>query len=530
MRMRGGIPVFKEIGAAPAPRDAHQSVETLIIGGGPIGLALALDLGRRGRRVVVLNALDFIARGSKAICFSKRSLEIFDRLGVGEDLVRKGVVWEKGKVFWKGCAEPIYEFDLAPIKDQKFPAFINIQQYYVEERLVDEIARWPNIDLRWGHAATRINAQRASVIVEARAGDTSYEMEAQYLVACDGAKSFVRTALGLDFSGRIFEDNFLIADVRIEQERPAERWFHFDPPWPGASSLIHKQPDSVWRLDFQLGWNIDRAEAVKPENVAPFVRGLLGDDVKYEFEWLSVYTFQCRRMERFAHGRVLFAGDSAHLVSPFGARGCNGGLQDVDNLGWKLDRVLAGASPPELLESYNAEATHVADINILNSTRSTDFMTPKSHAAVILRDAVLELARDHAFARPFVNSGRLSQAVAYEDSPLSTPDIDPFADGPPPGAVAVDAPISGGGFLLEQLGGGFALVAFDDKSAAAGEAAGVKVIMISPDAAPIAAYRYDAAAGGAYLIRPDQHVAARWRKPDADQIARAVSRAGGAFL
>jgi 3-(3-hydroxy-phenyl)propionate hydroxylase len=521
------IPVWKSFGCTPragrAPSEAH---ETLIVGGGPIGLALALDLGRKGRKVVLVNALPFIARASKAICFSKRSLEIFDRLGVGERLVRKGVVWSKGKVFWKGGKAPIYEFDLLPIKDQKFPAFINIQQYYVEEFLLDEIARYDTIDIRWGHELIAIDVREDRVIVEIRTPEEQYRIETAYLLACDGNKSTVRTLLGLDFAGRAFEDNFLIADVKFSEERPAERWFHFDPPWPGASSLIHKQPDGVWRLDFQLGPNIDRKEAAKPEYAAPFVRGMLGPDVDFEFEWLSVYTFQCRRMARFLHDRVIFAGDAAHLVSPFGARGCNGGLQDADNLAWKLDLVLDGRAPSSLLESYNSEAITVADVNIMNSTRSTDFMTPKSTVARLIRDAVLELARDHDFARPFVNSGRLSQAVPYAHSPLSTPDDEAWTAGPEPGATATDAPLGEGKFLLECLGDRFTLVDFTDVE---NGAYGVDVLRLSPrdEKHRLAAARYGCEDGGAYLVRPDQHVAARWRKPDAARVRRALARASG---
>jgi 3-(3-hydroxy-phenyl)propionate hydroxylase len=524
MMRTDNIPVFKEFGYTPRRTKAPaETLETLIVGGGPIGLALALDLGRKGRNVVVVNALPFITRGSKAICFSKRSLEIYDRLGVGERLLKKGVVWEKGKVFWKGGAEPIYEFDLLPIKDQKFPAFINIQQYYVEAYLVDEIARYPNIDIRWRHEAVAVTPRADGVLVEIETPDERYKIETSYLLACDGNKSPVRTMLGLDFEGRVFEDNFLIADVKFAEERPSERWFHFDPPWPGASSLVHKQPDGVWRLDFQLGWNIDRREAAKPENVEPFVRGLLGPDVEFEYEWLSVYTFQCRRMARFVHDRVIFAGDSAHLVSPFGARGCNGGMQDVENLAWKLDRVLDGASPASLLETYNSEAITVADVNILNSTRSTDFMTPKSKTASVFRDAVLELAREHDFARPFVNSGRLSQAVPYAHSPLSTPDRDAFSAGPEPGAPLIDAPL-GGGFLLERFGETFKLLAFGDD--AAPETDGVDIVNI-PAGATIARARYGAEDGAVYLVRPDQHVAARWKRPGAAAVNAALARAQG---
>ncbi len=519
------IPVWKKFGYAPRKsKPRTETLETLIVGGGPIGLALALDLGRKGRDVVLLNALPFIARGSKAICFSKRSLEIYDRLGVGERLLNKGVIWEKGKVFWKGGAEPIYEFDLLPVKDQKFPAFINIQQYYVEEYLLDEIAKYPNIDIRWRHEAIGVARRSDGVLVEVETPDERYGIEARYLLACDGSKSPVRTMLGLDFAGRVFEDNFLIADVKVKAQRPAERWFHFDPPWPGASSLIHKQPDDVWRLDFQLGWNIDKKEAAKPENVEPFVRGLLGPDVAFEFEWLSVYTFQCRRMERFVHDRVIFAGDCAHLVSPFGARGCNGGMQDVDNLAWKLDRVLSGAAPASLLETYDSEAITVADVNILNSTRSTDFMTPKSNAASIFRNAVLELARNHDFARPFVNSGRLSQAVPYCNSPLSTPDEDAFDTGPAPGAPLIDAPLGGGQWLLSKFGEAFKLLSFEGGPSIPSD---LPLVSIAPPH-NLAFRRYGATGGEAFLIRPDQHVAARWKRPDAGKINAALKRAQGA--
>jgi 3-(3-hydroxy-phenyl)propionate hydroxylase len=282
---------------------------------------------------------------------------------------------------------------------------------------------------------------------------------------------------------------------------------------------MHKQPDDVWRLDFQLGWDIDRAAAIRPENVEPFVKAMLGPDIAFEREWYSVYTFQCRRMARFVHGRVVFAGDSAHLVSPFGARGCNGGFADIDNLGWKLDLVLRGEADADLIETYNDEAIATADENILNSTRSTDFLTPKSAASQALRDAVLELARDHAFARPFVNSGRLSTAVHYPASRLSTPDTEAWANGVAPGAPVLDAPL-GDGWLLEAIGDDFVLLARGWTGAVPD---GVRLVAIDG----VAADRLGLPEGGAVLVRPDQYVAARWKSPDSAAIAAALTRAKG---
>ncbi len=539
-RTINGVPVWRTMQPTPPPPSARENAPLVIVGAGPVGLALALDLGKRGKKVIVVTALDFIARGSKAICFSKRSLEIFDRLGVGARVRDKGVQWEKGKVFWKDLPEPIYEFDLLPVKAQKNPAFVNIQQYYVEEYLVDAISEIPSIEIRWGHRATgvTIRADRALLTINAEGGE--YEIEADYVAACDGVRSTIRKSMGLDFEGRVFEDNFLIADVRLASERPAERHFHFDPPWPGWSSLVHKQPDCVWRLDFQLGWNIDRDAATRPENVDPFVRGMLGPGIDYEYEWVSVYTFQCRRMAHFLHRRVIFLGDAAQVVSPFGARGCNGGLQQADNLAWKLDRVLTGRSPAALLDSFNMEAVAIADENIKYSSRSTDFMTPKTKTAKLFRDAVLDLSRRHAFARPFVNSGRLSAPVPYVNSPLSSAG-DAFAKGPAPGSVALDAPVlarSGEPWLLSHLGGEFVLLLLGKAAECSATLAELfkgeaRVLAVGAagadllDSEELACERYGASEGAVYLIRPDQHVAARWHDPSPETIAAALVRASG---
>jgi len=337
----------------------------------------------------------------------------------------------------------------------------------------------------------------------------------------------------LDFVGKVFEDNFLIADVVMEADFPTERWFWFDPPFNrGQSALLHKQPDNVWRIDFQIGWDIDREEELKPENIDKRLRAMLGKEIDYELEWASIYTFQCRRMEKFRDGRVIFAGDSAHQVSPFGARGANSGLQDTDNLGWKLKLITTGKAPENLLDSYDAERIHGADENILNSTRSTDFITPKSEISRIFRDAVLDLSEAYSFARPLVNSGRLSVPCTYDDSPLNTPDA---LDGAPqrtrPGSPCPDAPL-GKGFLLDKLGGGFTLLTIDadaeDEIVEDGVTATRLALNTADDATGGLAARYLGDAPSAvYLIRPDQHVTARFPEYNEAQVRFAIRRATG---
>jgi 3-(3-hydroxy-phenyl)propionate hydroxylase len=313
---------------------------------------------------------------------------------------------------------------------------------------------------------------------------------------------------------------------------PVERRFWFDPPFnPGQSALLHKQPDNVWRIDLQLGRDIDKVRESKPENVMARVRAFLGEDAKFELEWVSIYTFQCRRMEKFRHGRVIFAGDSAHQVSPFGARGANSGIQDTDNLIWKLKLVRDGKAPESLLDSYDFERICGADENILNSTRSTDFITPKSDISRLFRDAVLDLSERFPATRPMVNSGRLSVPSTYVGSPLNGPDNLMMPLQTRPGAPAVDAPTDKG-WLLDRLDGRFRLLTVDAEAPKRVWVGDVEIsrLALSSATSPGAFLkeRYLGAAGGAvYLIRPDQHVAARWEGYDQAAVEAALIKATG---
>lgn len=506
----------------------------VVVGAGPVGLSLAIDLAQRGQRVVLLDDADRIGEGSRAICFSKRSLEYWDRLGVGDRMVEKGVVWSVGRIF-HGDSQ-LYQFNLLPENGHKRPAFINLQQYYAEAYLVDRINDLPEIDLRWRNMVTALEQRNDSVALTIETPEGAYRVHAQYVIACDGARSTLRQMVGADFAGQVFEDQFLIADVKMTAEFPTERWFWFDPPFhAGRSALLHRQPDDIWRIDLQLNRYADPVVEKKPENVRPRIARMLGHD-KFEFEWISLYKFQCRRMDRFIHGRVLFAGDSAHQVSPFGARGANSGLEDAENLAWKLDRVLRGASPTRLLESYHVERSMAADENIRESTRSTDFMAPNTSQEARLRKAVLSLAKETEFGKRMVNGGRLSVPCSY-DTPLSSPDVDAWRGGPRPGCSMLDAPVAAGAggqaYLTDAFREGgteFTLLSFSN-GAAIETLDGVKDIRIGAgglaDPASLVAKRYDAEPGSTYLLRPDGYVAARFRHPTRGGLSAALSRAQG---
>jgi len=521
----------------------------IIIGCGPVGLAAAIDARKQGIPVLLLDDDDTVSVGSRGLCYAKRTLEILDRLGCGDPVAAKGVGWDVGRTFFR--EEEVFNFNLRPQTGSKRPGMVNLQQYYLEEYMVKR-ALDAGVQIRWKNEVTAVSPQDDHVQLDVSTPEGNYRIEADWLIVADGARSPVRSMLGLDVEGKVFMDRFLIADVIMKADFPAERWFWFDPPFhPNQSVLLHREADDVYRIDFQLGWDADPELEKQPERVIPRIKAMLGDEREFTLEWVSVYTFQCRRMRDFRHGRCLFAGDAAHQVSPFGARGANSGVQDADNLIWKLKLVMDGRAPVRLLDTYTDERGFGADENLLNSTRSTDFITPKGPVSQTFRNAVLELSRTLPFARKLVNSGRLSVPSFLTDSVLNTPDSEPFSGDMLPGAPMDDAPLTHNGksvWLIDQCGDQFQLLFFCDDASAISEAMQRELLGLAHATIPVetlviarqgnapglnvlldheglAFARYDAKDGTCYLARPDQHVAARWRETDISRIVAAVARA-----
>jgi 3-(3-hydroxy-phenyl)propionate hydroxylase len=490
----------------------EQRHRVAIVGAGPIGLAMAIDLALKGVPSVVLDDNNVVSIGSRAICWAKRTLEIFDRLGVGKRMLSKGVTWKIGRLF-HGSNE-VYNFDLQPEAGHTYPAFINLQQYYVEQYLVERALEFPDlIDLRFKNKVTNHTNHADHVSLEIETPDGLYELEADYLLACDGAGSATRKRMNLAFEGQTFEEQFLIVDVEMEESPfstdTPERWFWFEPDFhKGQSALLHKQPDNIYRIDLQLGPQADAVEEAKDENVFPRIKAMVGEK-PFKLDWKSVYKFRCARLERFVHDRVIFVGDSAHVVSPFGARGGNGGIQDVDNLGWKLALVLQEKASDSLLETYNEERILASQENIMNSSRATNFMTPKSNVEHMFRAQVLRLAANQPFARKLINSGRLSVPCSLEECYLQV-------NGPgklQAGSAIMDAPLAEGQSLVGLIQGRFVLMGIGEIDLP--DIAGIERIGINQTTTEYTVFESDGSYlqeryGNdiAYLFRPDGHVMA----------------------
>ncbi len=414
----------------------------VVIGCGPVGQTTALLLARWGVPVVVLDGRpqrDLI--GSKAICQQRDVLDVWDTVGVGAEVARQGVTWTTSRTFHRD--HEVFSVDFVDRGSSPFPPFVNISQCVTEDLLDAAIFAQPLIEVRWGHRVTGLHQDADSVTVTCVTGHGEVTVSGTHAVACAGPRAdLLRTALGLSFEGETFGDQFLICDIRTDLPGwDTERRFYFDPEWnPGRQVLIHPCPDSTFRIDWQVPPDFDLAAEQASGGLDTKIRQVIGDR-PYEIVWQSVYRFHSRVVDKMREGRVLVAGDAAHLVAPFGARGLNSGVLDAENAAWKIAFVRNGWASDELLDSYSDER-HAAAVENLDVTAATmRFLVPANPTDSAHRVDVLGRAMTDPAARAQVDSGRLAEPFWYIDSPLTTTDpTRPFPGRPPRGQAPEPAP------------------------------------------------------------------------------------------
>jgi 3-(3-hydroxy-phenyl)propionate hydroxylase len=534
----------------------HPPRPVVIVGAGPIGLATALDLARFGVRSVVLEEDLQVCEGSRATVLTRRSLEILQQIGVERPFIDKGLPWMYGRSFFRGVE--VYRMVMPHDPDDRYLPGLNIQQQYMEQFLLGCCEREPLIELRWGQRVIGLSQSERQVMLMIDTPEGEYALAADWVVAADGGRSTVRRLMQLRMEGRAYSGQFVIADIKAKIDLPTERLCFFDPPWiPGNNVLVHRQPDQVWRIDYRLPDSETREQALEPALLTRRIDAVLQmihQEVEWQLDWATVYSVSALTLSEFVHGRVLFVGDAAHVLPIFGVRGINTGIQDSNNLAWKLAFVVRRLAEPALLESYSRERVRAAREICEEAGKSTRFMTPPSAGTRLMRDAVLSFSLSEDFLKDLMH-WRTARAHDYLDSKLNAC---PQADAQFEGGIGAGQPLRNvklaeGDYLLDRFGSkaGFHLMLFESTAGLSGAAqellaaarnqrvpvhclivartalaqpAGCSVV---DDPAGRIFARYAAAEGTAYLIRPDLHVCARWRRASAAELLMALRRATG---
>ncbi|MGH9045053.1 MAG: FAD-dependent monooxygenase [Acidimicrobiales bacterium] len=557
--------VFRQHAATWPRLDAHgadaSAPEVIVVGAGPVGLTIAAGLDGAGLRTLVLEAESTVCNSSRANAISERTFIMIDRVapGLGDRLIAESVPMEGGEVFY---GRRLISSQRVPSRKEtggRYPPTSYLSQWNIEHALVEELSMRPNAELRWQSRVTAISQDDSKVQLQVSTPKGSYEVGAPWVVAADGGRSTLRRALGLRMEGLSYEVTFVVVDALVDGPQPPHvRRAWFDPAYlPGGMVLTHMPPEGIWRMDFQFPIGTDLEEAVRPQNVMRLIEAHLGEigHPPAKIEPINIGTYKTRAvfLQDFRSGRVLFAGDAAHLVPIFGGFGLNCGIDDASNLEWKLAMVAAGSAPEGLLDTYTQERVPVVEQTLDFVIRATEFMTPTSRASEQLRTGALTLAaQGDALAaglarhRPFRPFDCRSSAISPDDGRL--------VEGPEPGSrielgwielngEAMTLPqVLGGTLSVVVVGGLPAASALVDVARAAVELAGVDARILcaggrgSPgpqSATPSLLDTHGAlreifgAQGGLYVIRPDCVVAARFLDPTPHRLASALAAAVG---
>jgi 3-(3-hydroxy-phenyl)propionate hydroxylase len=535
----------------PPELDGSGSLHpVVIVGAGPVGLACALELAVHGVPSIVIDPKDSVSDGSRAVCLSRRSMEILQHLGAVQPFTDKALPWTRGRSFFRDTL--VYLLEMPHTADERYMPMHNLQQPYMEEYLVERINTEALIELRWQSELTGIKQSPDEVELTVTTPQGEYRTRASYVVAADGARSAARTALDLKLNGDAYEGRYVICDIQMRSDAPTERRAFFDPPAnPGATLLVHRQPNDIWRLDYQLRDDENAEAALADEAIRPRIQAILDmikEPAPWTLEWKSLYKAYTLALDDYRHRRVFFAGDAAHLVPIFGVRGVNSGFADANNLGWKLAYVQRGWAPDALLDSYSPERRDATMEIFREAGKSTKFMTPPTRGYELMRDAALSLSLNNEFARGFVNP-RQSVPYDYTDSPATSfqaNDLD-FDAGPRAGAPLANVRIREDDFLIDHLGCGFTAIFFNDSgklsaedrrladALAVGDETCTTIVVSQAGSSSKQIHdpsghlfeAYGAEPGSFYLIRPDGHVSSRWKKLDHAQALHAHAVAMG---
>ena len=403
----------------------------VIVGAGLSGLTLACKLAQFGIAALLIdedNSVGVKGASSRGICYTQQSLEIFARLGIYDRIAAKGVAWHVGRTF--ADQDEIYSFDLRDRQQfsiSQQPPFINIQQFYVELFLVERLQALKKagapVDIRWCSKVVHFeqNKQSATLVVSTPKGD--YTIQAEHVIDASGSHTPFHAWCGVTMDSKRGDDRWCIADVRFKDTPPTERHTWIQAPFNDNRAVWqHLMADDVWRIDYQMAPDADPAYVSREDVVRERLAKQFGSKVQCDIVWVGPYAYKSQCLHQLRHERVFFVGDTAKVVSPFGARGGNTGIADADNLAWKLAAVMRGHAPAALLDSYNQERLQAAKRNVQVTNRTARYLRAPEGVERLFRDATIGLAKHHALARPLINTGRMAEANHYTTSTICKSD------------------------------------------------------------------------------------------------------------
>jgi 3-(3-hydroxy-phenyl)propionate hydroxylase len=535
---------------SPPELEGHSEQYSVVItGAGPVGITAALELARHDVKSIVVDAKASVTEGSRALCIARHSMECLQQLELDETFANKALPWTHGTSYYRD--KEVYRLEMPHSDAERFYPMYNLQQQYIEKFLIDKAEANPLIEIRWQSPVTDIaqHDEFVSIQIETSAGD--YELKSDFVLAADGARSVTRKNLGLKLQGDAYEGRYVIADIQMKSDYPTERRAFFDPlSNPGLTILIHKQPDNIWRIDYQIDENMDADEETKEESIRARISSILemiNENSEWKLEWWSLYKAYTLALDDYRHKNILFLGDAAHLVPIFGVRGLNSGIADAMNAAWKLAYVIKGCASDELLDSYSPERRGATLDVFENASKSTKFMTPPSRGHKLMRDAALSIAIKHEFTRPLINP-RQSQPYTYLDSALSScrnRDTE-FSGGPGTGAPIFNQHIGESSYLLDYIGKGFSGLYFSEKGDVSDEIVALSdtlgvgeekfaLVVITSTSSQLKAgitiedrdgkifSSYNAVNNSFYFVRPDRHVLARWKHINVEEVKQAFT-------
>ncbi len=518
----------------PEMNGESQRRKVVIVGAGPVGMTLALLLAKSGVPSVIIESEAQVSQGSRAVAFTRRSMEILQQAGADKPFVENGYGWNAGQSFFRG--KEVFQMEIPVDPDDRFPPILNNSQQYWEEYLSNFVEAEDLTELRWQTKYLSHDDIHGGVMIALDTPEGEYRLEADWLIACDGGRSQVRRHMGLRMDGVGYDGKFVITDFKApEYDFPTERKCYFDPPWnPGSAVLFHRQPNDIWRFDYRLPDGETEEAALDPDVIherTHQIMKLVGEVVDWELDWATVYSPNTKTLPDYVQGHVLFAGDAAHLLPIFGIRGANTGLQDAENLAWKLALVIKGQSDHSILDSYSDERVASAREICDEAGKSTRMMDPPSEGYKIMRDVILTFSLSDDFCSEMLH-WRTSRSHEYLDSRLNAPDDDnaQFDGGIPDGVVAQNIHLGPDEFLFDHFRFQHTLLVFSSFEGEAPDAGQlehrdkVRVISIGggitgadvdlAEASERFIRKYDVHAGGMYLLRPDMHVCGRWKGTD----------------